>query len=270
MDKKLTLKKTIANIAFHFNPFRTILDVARGEFRVLTYHSITDDLIGDDNYQMTTPKELFKEQMRYLNENSYSVIPCGEMIDNIKENKEMPPKTICITFDDGFKDNLTNAAPILARYGFRATIFLTVNFIGRSEQWLNWDDLMELTAMGIFSFGSHSLSHKKLHRLETNELKNEMGLSKNILEDHLRTTIDLFAYPFGCYGSFDKSAVDAVKSAGYKAAFTTIAGSNTIESDPYLMRRTRISWFDDKYEFAKELEGAYDWYELWQKIRRTL
>jgi peptidoglycan/xylan/chitin deacetylase (PgdA/CDA1 family) len=105
--------------------------------------------------------------------------------------------------------------------------------------------------------------------LTRDDLESEIYASKRILEDNLKTVVDLFAYPFGSYGSFDNEVKAALKAGGYKAAFTTIAGVNTLSADLFALKRTRISWYDDEAEFLKELEGDYDWYGIWQALGRA-
>lgn len=264
MSEKLTIKRAIGGFLFNINLLFKTACPDEG-FRTLNYHSITDRLVKDEFYQMTTPKELFEDHIRYLAENGYRVVPCADVVNKMAGAEKISPDTICITFDDGFKDNLTNAAPILKKYGFKATIFLTVDFIGSGKTWLDWDEVREILKTGVFLLGSHSLSHRNLDGLNPDELYKEIAVSKDVLEDRLKIPIDLFAYPFGSYGSFNKTSKDMVRSKGYKAGFTSIAGWNSSKSDPYAIRKTRISWFDDGKEFQKELSGAYDWYRIWQK-----
>jgi peptidoglycan/xylan/chitin deacetylase (PgdA/CDA1 family) len=219
---------------------------------------------------MTTPKESFASQLKFLSENGYNVLSCDDAVDRVIANDDMPPNSISITLDDGFKDNLTNCLPILEKYGFKATIFLAVGYIGKGGEYLNWDDIKFLSKTGLVSFGAHSLSHRRLSGLGQEDLMRELIISKKMLEDNLKTKIDLFAYPFGSYGSFDSRTESVLKSSGYKAAFTTIAGCNTQRTNLFRLRRTRISWYDDEREFKKELTGGYDWYSIWQMVERTV
>lgn len=266
MSVKTTFKRTISGFVHGLNRFS---GKDRAVWRVLNYHSVTDGPAKGDHYQMTTPKALFAEHMRYLSDNDYEVLPCDDLVNILSEGKTIPEKAVSLTFDDGFKDNLVNAAPLLKKHEFRFTVFLATDFIGRSGEYLSWDDIERLRDTGLASFGSHSLSHRKLPSLDNGELEKELGISKDILEGRLGKTIDLFAYPFGSYGSFDRRVMDFVVSNGYKAAFTTIAGPNTADSDLFSIKRMRISHLDKVDEFSKELEGAYDWYRLWQMITRT-
>lgn len=237
---KLFLKKVIGDIV----PRK----ITRShEFRVLMYHSLSDKI---DKSQITTPLCLFEQHMQILAERKYAV-----------------GKDIILTFDDGFLDNL-KMIPILEKFRFPATIFIATDFIGRSS-YLNWIDLKRLLETKLITLGSHTQSHRLLSRLTDVELEEEIMGSKKKLEDNLGIEIFSFAYPFGCYGSFDKRALRILKKAGYRAAFTNIAGKNSVTTDQYQLRRTRISWMDEPKEFVKELQGAYDWYSWWQFLRRT-
>jgi len=262
---KLALKRSVSAVASLLGPFSNAKADGPG-LRILNYHSITDALASGDNYQMTTPRELFDAQMLFLKDGGYRVISCLEAAARIGLRAGLPEKAVCLTFDDGFKDNVVNALPVLRKHGFEATIFLTAGFIGKGRPYLEWSDAERLRDSGLFSFGAHTLSHRKLTALTADEAKDEIVSSKKALEERLNVPVDIFAYPFGYYGSFDEKSVAAVKAGGYKAAVTTIAGSNDYRSDPYLLRRTRISWQDDEREFSRQLSGAYDWYRLWQKI----
>ncbi|MFH1190110.1 MAG: polysaccharide deacetylase family protein [Candidatus Omnitrophota bacterium] len=268
MLKKIVIKKAIADLMYGAASFLRA-EPAKGGFRALCYHSITDGPVEDDHYQMTTPKGTFEAQMRYLYESGHSVMSCDEIVDKMENGIALPPKALSITFDDGFRDILTNAAPILMKYGFKSTVFLPVDFIGKSRQYLDLGEARELLRTGVFSAGSHSMSHANLHNIAPEDAAREAGSSRRILEDRLMTDIRLFAYPYGGYGAFNKTTMDILKAGGYKAAFTTIAGYNRPDRDLYALKRTRICWFDDEDNFMKELQGAYDWYEIWQKIIRT-
>lgn len=269
MQKKLIVKKAVANIVSCFQPLFP-KKTAGDSFRVLTYHSIPDEMTDSDPGQMTTPRAVFEEQMKYLRQHQYSVISCDDAVRSIKNGIKLPSRAVCITFDDGFKDCLTNASPILQELGFKATIFLTVDFMENGGEWLGWDGAAKLAEMKIFSIGSHCVTHKRLSSLDEKSLENEIAVSKKTIEDKLKVPARLIAYPFGSFGSFDERVIKSVKAAGYDGAFTTIAGYNKTGSDPYTMRRTRISWFDEPDEFTRELNGAYDWYRYWQKISKSL
>ena len=72
----------------------------------------------------------------------------------------LPPNSILITFDDGYKNNYTLAFPILKKYNIKATIFLNTKFIEKDEAYLNWDEIREMYESGLIDFQLHTHSHQ--------------------------------------------------------------------------------------------------------------
>lgn len=72
----------------------------------------------------------------------------------------LPPNSILITFDDGYKNNYTLAFPILKKYNMKATIFLNTKFIEKDETYLNWDEIREMYESGLIDFQLHTHSHQ--------------------------------------------------------------------------------------------------------------
>ena len=236
--------------------------------RALVYHNITDLFVPDEWQQMTTPRDLFEKQMRYLAENGYKTISAYEAYKNLVSETEIPSKSICITFDDGYRDNYRNAFPILEKYGLKASVFITADFVGKkdaSEEYLTWQDIIEMRKSGEFEIGCHSLSHRNLAGLESEDLTEEIGRAKRITEDKIDGKINVFAYPFGWQNAFNDKVINAVRGEGFSCAFTAIHGANTKQTDLFRLRRIRISWLNEIDEFQKVLRGSYDWYSIYQK-----
>jgi peptidoglycan/xylan/chitin deacetylase (PgdA/CDA1 family) len=97
-------------------------------FPILTYHRVNDD---GDPFFGALPTAVFERQMRHVARN-YRVLPVEELVDHLQRGG-LPRNALAITFDDGYRDNLTHAAPILFRLGLPATIFLATGFIGTAE-----------------------------------------------------------------------------------------------------------------------------------------
>jgi peptidoglycan/xylan/chitin deacetylase (PgdA/CDA1 family) len=108
----------------------------RKKVLILMYHGVTDRET-DMFCWWQLPVSKFEEQMSYLKK-YYTVLPLEYVIECLKACKELPPYTAVITFDDGYRNNLTVAYPILKKYNFPATIFLTTGFIGKDR--LLWPD----------------------------------------------------------------------------------------------------------------------------------
>ena len=97
---------------------------------ILTYHSIDDS----GSIISTDPKK-FRAQMQHLVDTSCSVISLADIVTCIRNNRPLPPKSVAITFDDGFKNFLNIAYPILKEFEFTATVFLVPGFCGQNNQW---------------------------------------------------------------------------------------------------------------------------------------
>jgi len=100
----------------------------RAAFPILTYHRVNDD---GDPFFSALPTAVFERQMRHVARN-YRVLPLEDLVERLQRGG-LPRNTLAITFDDGYRDNLTHAAPILSRLGLPATIFLATGFIGTAE-----------------------------------------------------------------------------------------------------------------------------------------
>ena len=206
---------------------------------ILMYHSINPEPNRYIELLIVKP-EVFRRQMRFLKEHHYNVVPLSEVADLIKNNKKVPPRTVAITFDDGYKDNYTYAFPILKEYNFPATIFVIVNEVGRPEQdRLSWDDIAVMQASGLITFGSHTLTHPYLPDITSpSVIKKEIGDSKKILEEKLGRKVDSFCYPGG---RFDARSRQAVIDAGYSLAVASNPGKKFSDNDLFVLKRLRIS-----------------------------
>ena len=262
---KISLRKNIGKAAHLFYNLRP----DKRSLRVLTYHNITERQVPNEWLQMTTPRELFDRQMKYLKENDYNVVSAEDVCRILSSDTDVKPKTVCITFDDGYRDNYVNAFPVLKKHGLKATVFITADFIGKEKgrfgEYLTWRDIDSMREGGTFTFGCHSFSHKNLATLKADELSEEIRPAKHILENHLGGMVKTFAYPFGWHNSFNRTVSEAVRKEGFLCAFTGIHGANTKRTNAFQLRRVRVSWLDDCDNFRRILQGSDDWYWLYQK-----
>jgi len=165
--------------------------------------------------------------MDYLFEHEYRVVPLGQIVDHINNGQKMNNRTLSITFDDGYEDHFLYAYPILSRYGFSATIFLTVKYIdgfwesekaeGGRIKALSRDQIVEMRNGGLIRFGSHGYSHNNLPTTNKEEQRIEIRGSKVYLEDLLGEDVSFISYPFG---ACDEGIKNIVREAGYQAGFT--------------------------------------------------
>jgi len=213
---------------------------------VLAYHKV-DQPTSDIKLRgaFTSPKN-FAKQMLYLKKQNFVFYTASELIDFYRQNGAFPLRAITVTFDDGWKDNYTNAFPILRDLQIKVTIFLVPSCIGqttakvvaggeREREHLALKDIRAMSDYGI-EFGSHTLNHKLLHQISPPEIEFEVSESKKEIENLLQKSCRVFAYPAGF---FTETAQMAVKNAGYIAAFSTVYGDNK-KVNLYALNRVEI------------------------------
>jgi peptidoglycan/xylan/chitin deacetylase (PgdA/CDA1 family) len=151
--------------------------------------------------------------------------------------RPLPQKPILITFDDGYRDNLTNAAPVLARLGMPATAYVISGRISNGDpSFLTWRQLAMLERRGV-EIGSHTVSHRELTSLSDNEALAELVRSRRALERRLGHRVPWLAYPIGAY---DSRIERLARRAGYVLAVTTEWGTRQSAQRPLALPRLRI------------------------------
>jgi peptidoglycan/xylan/chitin deacetylase (PgdA/CDA1 family) len=150
---------------------------------------------------------------------------------NIKENY-----TIALSFDDGYKSDLTVVLPLLEEQKIPAIFFPIVERIGESDR-LTWEDIKTISNQG-FEIGSHGLSHTNLTELSLNELESELKESKNTIEQKINTKVKHFAVP---YGRYNNRIIALAKSLDYKSILTTGLKCNSIDQESFVLYRWNIT-----------------------------
>jgi peptidoglycan/xylan/chitin deacetylase (PgdA/CDA1 family) len=252
----------------------TFLFHRRHRARILVYHSISKDPLNP----FSVSPEDFQAQVHLLSQ-EYNVISLEELLTWINgEKDEIPPNSVVITLDDGFRDNYIHAYPILRKYNVPATIFVVVNRLTsdgdlrsrsekqKSDRYLSWDQVIEMNENGI-SIGSHTLTHPWLTEVTLDQARREITGSKVLLGQRLGKPVTLFAYPGGRVRDFNQDIKTIVAESGYSGACTGLNGTNGLNTDPYLLRRTKIEVDDGNYIFTKAMRGALDILVLLDRAR---
>lgn len=205
---------------------------------VLLYHHVNNNHIHMPT--LTVSVREFDRQMGALEAAGFHTISLDSLIAYMKgEQVDLPDKPIIITFDDGYEDNYSTAFPILKKHGFKAAVFVVgLNFDKRGH--MSSQQAQEMIAAG-FTIGAHSMTHQNLTIFSGDQLTYEVAGSKHKAEQATHTKVKYFAYPGGFY---DLSTLNAVRDAGYAAAFTVLPGLNSPGLDNvYLLRRIPIFSF---------------------------
>ena len=241
---KVNLKKIISSI---YGVTYNKLFPAAG-VRILTYHSVGDNIPEDylDYYNISP--ELFKKHMEFIAKNCH-VIPLSE----IKRHSH----GVVVTFDDGYTNNLTVAAPIMEDLNIPFTVFPTVEFIqSNNDLYLSVDQVVKLSTLNGVTIGSHCLTHSRLTQYDDQQLEQELVGSKVFLENLLGGNIDYLAYP---YGDIDRRVVEASIKAGYVLGASVKFGINTGNFNLLRLSRTDIWAYDNIEILKKKINGFWDW-----------
>jgi len=224
--------------------------------RVLMYHMIKEHGTDRKRNKWRVKPNDFEKQMSWLAKNGWRSFTISELV---RMNK-FPNKSVCITFDDGFEDNLNNALPVLKQYGFKATVYLVPD--SKENNWeafdsrdfdklLSRDQIKEMQNSGLIEFGSHTVSHCNLTKVSQADAKSEIKWSKKEVEELTGLPCYAFAYP---YGRFDEMHVELVKQAGYTSA-TTVKRGFYQNTSSYKINRLGIlgteSFFDFYLKFTR-------------------
>ena len=207
---------------------------------ILCYHRL-----GGGSSRMVVSPARFEAQMSWLVDNDYRVVRLAELAGFLAGQLPLPPRSVVITFDDGYESFHRHAYPVLKKLGLPATVFVYTDFIGGGDA-LSWSQLREMLASGLVDVQSHSKSHRNLVERRPGEtdqlylasLDAEMRIPRDTLERRLPPLkIRRLAYPFG---DVNAQVLASAARHGIELAVTVVPGGNAFYADPLLLRRTMI------------------------------
>lgn len=244
---------------------------------VLMYHSISDipERVSHPYFQTTTDPATFRRHIEWLAGNGYRAISLNKIEEELARSVRENQKPFVITFDDGYRDFRENACPVLKRFDFTATVFLPTGYIGQKlmeKECLAWEEIRDLQAEGI-EFGSHTVSHPKLHGMSQASIQKEIHDSKTAIEDATGNPVSVFSYPYA-FPQEDHGFINelghTLRGCGYKYGVTTCIGRVNSVQAPFFLKRIPLNMHDDESLLKAKLEGGYDWLQGAQYVFRVL
>ena len=209
--------------------FKPTGDVAK-EIPVLMYHHLLKKKENTyTNNGVVLNLENFQEQMDYLYNNKYTTINLAELEQWLLGNLELPKKSVCLTFDDGYLSNYIYAYPILKKYHFKAAVSLITSYVKdnsvelkpKTQQFLNWQDIIKST--DVFEYSNHT------HNLHKTENKKGYLITKplDFVKKDLMKNMELTGshYLFYPYGHRNDDVLKLLPQIGIRMAFTVNNGS---------------------------------------------
>ena len=176
---------------------------------VLMYHAVN---VGDDPYNIQVSPDRLRQQLSLLRRLGYQGVPVKRLL----RPRTGGARLIGLSFDDGYTDFLTTAMPILAEFGYTATLYMVAGFLGGTNAWdampprrslMTAADLRTVLAAG-HEIGCHGMTHTALEDVAEGMLPYEVADSQRVLEDAIGVPVTGFCYP---YGSYDDKALAEVR-----------------------------------------------------------
>lgn len=218
---------------------------------ILIYHSVSPHTSLQTPVQIyydVAPESLDK-QFKYLKDNGYTVIGLDFLVDALAQTITLPPKSVVLTFDDGWENQFKYGYPILKKYNYTATFFIYTHAINHGS-FLTWKQVRIMDGGGM-TIGGHTRTHPYLPDItDPVVLRREIIGGKSVIENRIGKPIDLFAYP---YGHYNDQIIEVVKEAGYKAARGVYKGIYHSDKDMYKLKGVEAT--DDLDKFARDLNG---------------
>lgn len=226
---------------------------------MLMYHMVSPHRKKARFNKLRVLPERFEEQLAWLQENGFQFVFASQLCDGTK----LPGKTVCLTFDDGYADNLLIADPIMEKYGAVGTLYLVEDRSGgwsskkkshheddelASEPKLTDLQVEQMLQSGRWELGGHTVTHANLPNLDGDEAAREITDSRNRLTEQFGQELKTFAYPFGLLGDRE---VRLAREAGYSAAVTTEPRIYDAAHDDLMMiPRIKVSGTEGMAAFA--------------------
>ena len=204
---------------------RNVSTIRTPRLPILMYHQLAD---GDPQHpdRYTVSPSMFEQHLQLLASRGYRSVSLEEWRRAMFARRPLDGRCVAITFDDGYRNFLEHAWPLLQRYGYAATMFLPTQYIGHENTWdqsphngpplLTWAEIRKLQIEGV-EFGAHSVTHPLLTSLSPTEVAREALLSRTTIEKELRTNITAFAYP---YGDVDRVVEKVIGACGFTFGVT--------------------------------------------------
>ncbi len=223
-----------------------------GAVAILMYHGFGD---GEPATRYVLPADRFRRQLRLLRLLGRRVIDLEDYVTARERHEPVDPRSVVLTIDDGYRDAYDVAAPILARHGATATLFVPSGRIGSANDWSDEPALTGrpiadpalLREHGPIRIGSHAHTHPALTEIDVDEVRNELRRSRAELESVLGRPVRTFAYP---YGDEDDTVRALVLEAGFAAAVSSRGGKNLPGERLDTLRRIEIRGTDPLWRFA--------------------
>jgi peptidoglycan/xylan/chitin deacetylase (PgdA/CDA1 family) len=241
----------------------SLLIPSRKGLPVLMYHKVSETVA--DGLTVTVPQ--FEQQLEYLRKNGYKTIRFRELKKLLDNQEPLPEKSVILTFDDAYRNFSRLALPLLKKYNFRATLFVPVAFIGKTNIWDKGSepimDAQELKTLALneeIDVGLHSFLHRSYGDMEPKEMLEDLENCKKSLEYHGIPFVKVLAYPYGGYPK---------KDAEKKAAMVNVFKQFKLDFALRIGNRINPWPVSQQYEIQRiDIRGTDSFFIFRTKVRK--
>ena len=229
------------------------------------YHMIASSVPRARFNKLRVDPKMFERQIRWLRDDGWTFVFVSDLLQNTQ------PKSVAITFDDGYLDNFTCADTILEKYDAKATLYLVVDRYNRDwsayknpdrrdgelarENKLDDEHVRTMIDSNRWELGAHTETHAYLPGLPCEAKRREIEGSKRKLAETFLVEVNSFAYPFGDY---EREDVDLVRTVGFTSAVTTQPGIATdVADERFELKRIKVSGNDNLLVFRMRLRTGF-------------
>lgn len=218
---------------------------------IIMYHEVKPYKTRKD---VITPYEI-EADLKYLQANNYTTITMTDLIDSVNGKKELPPKPIILSFDDGYYNNYAFVYPLLKKYNLKIVFSMIGKYTDDATQipennlnysHVTWDQANEMIRSGLVeiqnhTYNLHTITSKRFgcqkNKGESPEhyeqiLTEDIGKLQREITDRTGTAPNTFTYP---YGQVSKESYPIIKKLGFKASLTCDYGVNIITRDQEIL-----------------------------------
>lgn len=242
---------------------------------ILMYHKVPNQTLKS-RHQIFVTKKDFEKHLSWFQKWGMTSLFLSELKDFLQGRKpmsEFPKKPLILTFDDGYADNLENAAPLLLQYNMKANIFLLADTSIKKNTWDLGDDEPEasllspqqrqdIAAQGCFEIGSHGYQHLDLTSQELGIVRHQLVESKTLLEKEFGKNILALVYPFG---KTNQNLSQLAENCGYFFAFNTDSGGRHWLSDRHSIFRANVFPNENRFGLWKKTRSWYRQYFFFKR-----
>ena len=228
---------------------------------VLMYHKVSEDQVDG----LTISIKKLKQQFEFIRKKGYQTLSFHDLSEARRMGKPLPKRSLILTFDDAYRNFLEFAVPLLKRYGYKASVFIPVGYIGKTNAWdqgsdpiLSAKEIREMTESGDIEFGLHSFLHRGYGELDPAGIEKDIDLCMQTLSYHKIPFTRVIAYPYGSYPKKDPYLRAKMDEIFRKAQIQfALRIGNRINhwppKDPYTLKRIDIKGIDTFYTFKTKL-----------------